>query len=1176
VDVSISILGQLEVRVGDRMIPLPRRLNRVLLSVLALRAGEVVPADVLIEQLWGGRPPRTARDALHNNVSQLRKEFGGDVIETREPGYVLHIEPEGLDLLRFERLTGEARQAASAKESVAKLTAALALWRGAPLADLAYEEVGLVEASRLEELRLAAREDLIDAQLELGRSADLVPELETLVVEHPFRERLVGQLMLALYRARRQADALGAYSRARSVLLDELGLEPSVQLRELQQKILRQDPSLDLPPVLPPVEERRKTVTVLFCELAPAEEGLDPELLRRRSVRALAEVRSVIELHGGSVEMRAGDELLGVFGVPAAHEDDALRAARAAAEIRVGLSDLRIGVDTGEVLAGHGFVSGEVVARAKRLQRDAVPGEALLGEATIERCGGAVTVESSAGAARLVTVEEGAGAITRALDTPLVGRKRELTALRHAYDEACAEGRCRLVTVVGEAGIGKTRLARELVAGIGEGATVLVGRCVSYGEGATWLPLAQILEQAGERLDEILTGAGSPGEVFLEARRVFARLAGERPVVLIFDDVHWAEPTLVDLVEYLDGRAEGPILCLCLARTELLDERPVLGDGAIRLGPLAEEQAAELAANVAPELQARLIDAAGGNPLFLEQLIAFAAAGGALDTVPPSVEDLIAARLDLLAPEHLGVLQRAAVVGLVFERADVQELGADTGLLPELEEQGFVKRIRSGFRFHHVLVRDVAYASVPKAERAELHEGLADWLAARGGLDELVGYHLEQAYGFRLELGRVDGRARRLAADAGVRLGAAGIASWKRGEAPATINLLGRATELLKEHDPFRLELLCELGHALRTGGELARAEETLIRAVETASAPRDRGLNLRAKLELARVRLFSDPEGRADELLDIAAQAIPAFEVTGDDHALGRVWLTLAVVHGPMHCRHAVAADEAERAIDHLRRSGWPISACLALLAAALQNGPTPVPEAVRRCRKLLAGADLAAQADVLAPLGALEAMRGRFPEARELVARSRTLYEELGQTSTAEANCGAVAGRVELLAGDLAAAEQAFRSTCQVLEHVGDRAYLATAAAELADVLYARGRFDESEEWSLLASTLAASDDVLTHILWRATHARLLARKGELDDAETLLREAIRRAEETDGLNRRAKVLLDLSEILRLAERSGEAAEAVEAAIDLFERKGNTVAARRAKALLAELPVA
>jgi DNA-binding SARP family transcriptional activator len=1174
--VDLLILGPFEVRDGERLVALPRRKHRELLTLLALRAGELVSTDVLVEELWRSRPPKTARQALHNYVSQLRNELGGDVIETREPGYVLHVDPDRLDLLRFQRLTGEARREESAEQRAAKLTAALALWRGAPLADLAYDDLGIVEAARLEELRLAAREDLIDAELDLGRHADLVSELEALVLEHPFRERLCGQLMLALYRGGRQADALEAYSRARSVLLDELGLEPSIQLRDLQQAILRQDPALDLPAVLPPVEERRKTVTVLFCELAPPEEGLDPELLRRRTVRVLAEARSVIELHGGSVEMRAGDELLGVFGVPAAHEDDALRAARAAAEIRAVLSDLRMGVDTGEVLVGRGFVSGDIVERAKRLQREALPGEALLGEATIARCRDAVTVEDSAGAARLVTVEEEAGAISRALDTPLVGRKRELTALRHAYDEACVECRCRLVTVVGEAGIGKTRLARELVVGIGEGANVLVGRCVSYGEGATWLPLAQILEQAGERLDEILTGAGSPGEVFLGTRRVFERLAETRPVVLVFDDVQWAEPTLLDLVEYLDGRAEGPILCLCLARTELLDVRPGLGDGALRLGPLAKQQAATLAANVEPELQARLIEAAGGNPLFLEQLIAFAAAGGALDTVPPSVEDLIAARLDLLAPELLGVLQRAAVVGLVFERADVQELGADTGLLPELEEKGFVKRIRSGFRFHHVLLRDVAYASMPKAERAELHERLGDWLGDRGEPDELIGYHLEQAFRLGEELAPVGRRLKRLAADAGARLGAAGIEAWKRGETPATLNLLERATKLLPEHDPHRLELLCELGTAIRSGGNLSAAEEALAEAAESAVVCGDRRLELRARLELARVRLFTDPEGRANEVLDVAAEAIPVFEALHDDRSLGRAWLSIALVHGPVHLRHAAAADAAEQAIAHYRRSGWSFSAALGVLTSALEHGPMPVQDAIRGCRKLLTGASPGEEANVLAPVAGLEALQGHFAEARRLIARARELYEQLGQVATAEANCGTVAARIELEAGDYAAAEKILRSSCQVLEQAGDRAYLATTGAKLANVLCLRGEFGEADEWCRVAAELAASDDIITQVLCRTVRARLLAQEGKLDEAEELAREAVHLTEETDALTRIAASLLDLAGIVQLRGNTAEAREAVERAIDLFEQKGCLTGARRARAILGELAIA
>jgi tetratricopeptide (TPR) repeat protein len=506
----------------------------------------------------------------------------------------------------------------------------------------------------------------------------------------------------------------------------------------------------------------------------------------------------------------------------------------------------------------------------------------------------------------------------------------------------------------------------------------------------------------------------------------------------------------------------------------------------------------------------------------------------------------------------------------------VEELGPGIELLAELEEKGFVRRIRSGFRFHHVLVRDVAYAGLPIAQRAELHERLADWLGDRGEPDELVGYHLEQAFRLGAELGPVGRRLSRLAADAGARLGTAGIESWKRDETPATVNLLGRATELLPEHDPFRLELLCELGSAIRAGGNLSAAEETLAGAAETAAACGERRLELRARLELVRVRLFSDPEGRADELLDVAAAAIPVFEAVQDDRSLGRAWLAVAVVHGPMHLRYAAAAEASEQAVAHYRRSGWPFSAALGVLTSSLGHGPTPVSAGIRRCRKLLAGAWPAEQANVLAPQADLEAMRGRFAEARILIAQARDLFRQLGQVSTGEANCGTVAGRIEEEAGDYAAAELALRSSCQVLEQAGDRAYLATTAGELANVLCLRGRFDEAEEWRRLAAELGASDDIVTQVLWRTAKAKLLARQGNLNDAEVVAREALQLTEETDALTRQANCLLDLAGILQARSKIAEACAAVEQANDLFERKGSVAGARRAQRILGELVTA
>jgi DNA-binding SARP family transcriptional activator len=1178
------ILGPLEIKDGERVVALNRRMHRALLVLLLLRAGELVSRDVLIEELWAGRPPKAAREALQNNVSALRKELGHDAIDTRGSSYSLRIEPSQLDLLRFEQLVADARTTDSAEKRAAGLQAALALWRGPALGDLAYEPFAAGEIQRLEELRLAARQDLIDAQLALGRHREVVGELDPLVENHPFDERLRGQLMLARYRSGRQADALDAYQDARRALLDNLGLEPGVALRELEQAILRQDPSLDLPAVLPSVEERRKTVTVLSCEISPAASGLDPEEVRWLTVKALSTVRAAIDTNGGTVEAVGGDELLGVFGIPAAHEDDALRAVRAASELREELADVeaRIGIDTGEVLAGHGFVSGEVVSRGKRLQRESAAGDILLGAATLALCRNAVKVRPAKGAFRLLGVEKGARPVARGLDAPLVGRKRELAALRRTYEEACEARRPRLVAVVGEPGIGKTRLVRELVAGFGDEATVLVGRCVSYGEGATFLPLREMLAQAGESLEEITGNADSVGEQLLAVRRFFERRAGERPLMLVFDDVHWAEPTLLDFVEQLGTHAEGPILTVCLARPELRERRPRLAEGAIELGPLGEKQVHALvdtlAADVPDEVRARVVETAGGNPLFAEQLVAYAQEGGALDAVPPSAEALIAARLDLLQPEERAVLQRAAVIGRLFSRGAVEDLSPPSDLaaigdcILGLAEKSLVRRRRNGFRFHHVLVRDVAYGSLPKTERGVLHERLADWLDEYSEADELVGYHLEQAHRLRVELGRIDGRARRLAADAGGRLGAAGIAAWKRGDAPAAVNLLGRATGLLPDRDSFRLELCCELSLALLTVGELRRANETLATAAIAAADSGDRRLELRARLELAYLRLFTD-EGRADELLDAAAQALPVFDAVEDHRSLGRAWLTLSFVHGLMHCRHAAATDAAERAMACYRRSGWPVSACLASLSAAAQNGAMPAHEAIRRCRQLLAQADLGGQANVLPSLAELEAMRGRLAEGRRLVARARMIYDQLGQQALAQINCSPIEGRIELLAGDADAAERALRASCETLERMGSLSYLATRAAELGDAVYGLGHYDEAERLSHRAEKLGGMDDVLTQILWRSLRARVLARQARPVEAEELIGEATRLAADTDALNLRAKVLLDRAEVLQLGGRSSEAGAAVEQSIQLFEQKGNVVAAKRSRRLLLEL---
>ncbi len=448
---------------------------------------------------------------------------------------------DGVDVNRFEALLAAARDADPARR-VELLRDALGLWRGPALADVGEEDFFRHEAGRLEELRVAAQEDLIDAELELGRHTALVGELEALVATHPTRDRFRGQLMLALYRCGRQAEALEVYRAYRLALADELGLDPSPELQELERRMLNQDPLLDLPTEVAddaPAREvsELRLVTVLAATPPSAD---DPERLRRLLDETLASVRDVLDRYGGSLQRFGPERLVAFFGADGPADDDAERAVLAAREL--GLS---AGVATGEVVQG----AGAVVTRADELAR---VGGIRLDERT----------------AALVRAE-------RRLDAPLAGREEELARLRAALAAARKEGRCRVVTVVGDPGIGKTRLARELALLEEAGTTVLVARCIAHGQGVTFLPLLEVLRRAepeqalaGEldaelvlaRLTALAEGAESAplGESYWAVRRLLEALARTRPVLLVLDDVHWAEPALVDLVDYLADRAEAP------------------------------------------------------------------------------------------------------------------------------------------------------------------------------------------------------------------------------------------------------------------------------------------------------------------------------------------------------------------------------------------------------------------------------------------------------------------------------------------------------------------------------------------------------------------------------------------------------------------------------------------
>jgi class 3 adenylate cyclase/tetratricopeptide (TPR) repeat protein len=992
--------------------------------------------------------------------------------------------------------------------------------------------------------------------------------------------------------------------------------------------------------------ETRKTVTVVFCDVTGSTalgEQLDPESQRAVMGRYFEEMRGVLERHGGTVEKFIGDAVMAVFGVPHLHEDDALRAVRAAAEMRERLAELnvelerdrgvriamRIGVNTGEVVAGdpgekQKFVTGDPVVVAKRLESAAGAGEILLGPETARLVGEATRLEEleplplkgksqPVEAWRLLDVSADLPELGRRLDAPLVGRRPELARLLSEVETVESERTARLFTVVGEAGLGKSRLARELGDELGDRVRFLTGRCLPYGDGITFWPLRDILAQAGgaeavaaelgagdgaSLVLERVRGAIGSGEVssgeetFSAVRKLVEALARERPLVLCLEDVHWAEPTFLELLEYLTGWIRDvPVLLLCLARPELAEEHPawpgVRAGAVLALPPLTAEEATELVTALGDEgafdeaTLARITAAAEGNPLFAEQLAALMAEEPeARVSIPPTIHALLAARLDRLEPEERAVLERAAVMGREFWRRAVVDLTPETeraragSHLHALVRRNLIRpdpgsRSEDGFRFSHVLVRDATYAAVPKETRADLHERFAAWIEANAGrwaaeVEEIVGYHLEQAYRYREQLGPVDERARALAERAGNLLGGAGRRAFSRDDMPAALNLLDRALALLTEQAPARLELTRELGNALWSLGEIARAESLLNGVIETASAAGERRSEWYARLDLSGHRRTLAREW-AGELLTTARDALAVFEEVGDNLGLARAWYRIAIATRAAG-QFAQSAEAAERGLEAARRSGnrQVEARTVDALCTALLFGPMPVDAALRRAGDLLesAGGVPLLEASVLSSLAGLEAMNGRVDQAREQYARARRIYEELG-LRFAVAGLTQVEAEVELLAGDLRRAEQALREGLAILEPTGA---VGLQAGLLAETLWAAGRADDAKLFMLIARE-TADHHVMSQVLWRCAAARL----DPASDGE-LARDAVALAAKTDNLTLQADARLALADVLTVTGDFGAAEEERRVALNLYERKGNVEAARRTRALVVE----
>jgi class 3 adenylate cyclase/tetratricopeptide (TPR) repeat protein len=977
--------------------------------------------------------------------------------------------------------------------------------------------------------------------------------------------------------------------------------------------------------------ETRKVATILVCDLVgstPLAEGLDPETYRWVVTSFYDQVRAVVERHDGTAQQHPGDAVVAVFGVPVLHEDDAVRAVAAASELPaalMGLNDklvqtcgirvqVRVGINTGEVaLDERALVLGDAVNVAGRLQQVAGTGEILIGERTRELVHRVAKLHpvpglllkgkrSSVAAWRLLAVDADPRDRGRRLDVPLVGREEKLEELHRSYSDAVAKRSWQLKVVLGEAGVGKTRLVNEFEARVAAEATVLKGRCLQSGENFDYWPLLQVIRTAaGVRTDDpqeiafgrlaslvrgeqttavrlaqmlgLHEGAGSPEMVSWAVGRLVSLLANSQPVVLVIDDLHWAKPTLLSLLQDVaEHSRKAPVLLVCMARPEFRHENPAwIGAWpdvtSQTLTPLEEGEIGELIGHLLdggtldPGAHRQLVGAALGNPLFAEEFVDMLREQGTLKlrdglwalkdgelATPPTIGALLDARLESLRPEERAVLGKAAVIGQRF-RAD--ELAALAPHPPSLDASKIPDILRSlarrelvvpasaatpGFadnQFRHVLIYEAAYRSVPKETLAELHEEYAASMeqgpvADPGQVVERVARHLKAAYDHRVSLGRVGPTTDDLKRRAGERLAEAGAQAALRGDAPETaVQLLEDAVGLLPDWHPGRLHARLQLADAKRETALTSRATSQAWKDVSdvyeaTIAAARragNRSVELHAELGRLEVSWFRDLGTLLDAEPHILEVATQEFEWLRDDVGLAKAWCVRAYVHAAMgrSTRARAAAEHAIRLAgraEHVRLEAHGRH----LLCFILDWGQAPVDEVARLVGETLEWSDHRliqhVAMDARNVLARAEAMRGDFGRAREHLGMVSAAPRRSSQPLLWLADEMTEAS-VSILAGDLDRAENAAKRAYSAVKKANAVGPLPNFAALLARVRLMQGRDDEAERLAEECAAIAPATQIEAQIKQREIRAVVLARRAGTAESETERRKSQAEAE-------------------------------------------------------------